>query len=38
MSGLFGLALAVGTPFMGLWLYSVQTRLEHWVNERHAMD
>jgi hypothetical protein len=38
MSGLFGVALALGTPFVGLWFYCLQTRLEHWVNERHAMD
>jgi hypothetical protein len=38
MSTLMGVCLAVGTPFAGVWFYDLQTRLERWVNQKHAMD
>ena len=38
MSPLLMVCLAVGSPVVGLSLYDLQTRLERWAHDRHALD
>lgn len=38
MSALQMVCLAIGTPLAGIAVYDIQSRLEHWVEVRHAND
>ena len=38
MNALLVVCLATSSPFAGLVFYNMQTKLERWAQERHAMD
>jgi hypothetical protein len=38
MSALPMILLVLGAPLAGVWFYDLQTRLERWDAEKHALD